>query len=117
MVDKMCVLYGNKICEIEGETYYSFPEVEALAQPGVETTLRDAGFGYRAGYINKSACKILGMGGNKWIEDLKTMSYNDARKSLMLLTGIGAKVINIHQIKHNYNYRNYLRFRLLIVYA
>lgn len=92
MIEKMCVLYGNKICEVNGVTYYAFPEVEALAQPGVDKALRDAGFGYRAGYISKSANIIMDMGGSEWLEKVTKMNYTDAKKSLMTLTGIGAKV-------------------------
>lgn len=42
--------YG-KIIQTAAGAYYAFPTVEALAKPGLETELRDIGFGYRAKYI------------------------------------------------------------------
>lgn len=92
MVEKLAKFYGTEICKINGETYYSFPEVQFLADASVEEKLKDNGFGYRAKYINKSAQFIVDSGGEKWINNLKEMKYNDAKKMLMLLTGVGAKV-------------------------
>lgn len=95
MVEKLAIHYGKHICDIDGVPYYSFPSVEDLSGEGTEETLRSDGFGYRAGYISKSAKKILQEGGNAWLENLKKLTYDDAKKKLMTLTGIGAKVINI----------------------
>lgn len=92
MVEKLCKFYGTKICELNGIEYYSFPKVEALAQPEVESKLRKEGFGYRAGYIAKSAKMILEVGGEKWFDELKSLEYKKAKIELMKLTGIGAKV-------------------------
>lgn len=92
MVEKLALFYGEKICTIGEKDYYSFPTIEALAQNNVEQKLRDNGFGYRSKYIAKSAQYILENGGNKWIDSLKLMEYEDAKKTLMCLTGVGAKV-------------------------
>ncbi|XP_018562048.1 N-glycosylase/DNA lyase [Anoplophora glabripennis] len=92
MVEKLATFYGEEICEIDGEKYYAFPKVNLLAQQSVEEKLRTNGFGYRAKYISKTAQHIMDSGGEKWIDKLQTMSYEEAKKELMLLTGIGAKV-------------------------
>ncbi|XP_069690004.1 N-glycosylase/DNA lyase isoform X2 [Periplaneta americana] len=92
MVEKLCVLYGNKIANVDGVAYYDFPPVSALTDPSVEKTLRDAGFGYRAKFINQSACKIMQMGGTRWLEHLQSLPYVEAKTELMKLSGIGAKV-------------------------
>ena len=55
-------------------------------------SLRDAGFGYRAKFINQSACKIMQMGGTEWLKLLQSLSYKEAKMELMKLPGIGAKV-------------------------
>ena len=47
MVEKLCTTYGNKIGELDGDSYYSFPNVKSLTGPEVEDTLRQLGFGYR----------------------------------------------------------------------
>lgn len=92
MVNKLGRLFGTKIVELDDNTYYTFPEVETLAEPGVESILRDNGFGYRAKYISTSARAIMDNGGSKWLDNLKQMNYAEAKKSLMTLQGIGAKV-------------------------
>ncbi|XP_060536663.1 N-glycosylase/DNA lyase isoform X2 [Cylas formicarius] len=92
MVQKLSEFYGSKICDIDGEAYYSFPDVQALAQDSVEQKLRACRFGYRSKYINNSAKLILSEGGDKWINDLQSLNYGSAKKKLMTLAGIGAKV-------------------------
>lgn len=92
MVEKLCVLYGNKIADVDGTIYYDFPPLVALTDPSVEKSLRDAGFGYRAKFINQSACKIMQMGGTEWLKLLQSLSYKEAKMELMKLPGIGAKV-------------------------
>lgn len=92
LVNKLCVNYGEKICEIEGEKFFSFPNLDALAKEGVEENLRILGFGYRAKYIEKSAAEIKTKGGLKWFESLREMNYMNAHSELMKLTGIGPKV-------------------------
>ncbi|XP_038214365.1 N-glycosylase/DNA lyase [Zerene cesonia] len=92
MVEKLCTQYGDKICEVDGTSYYAFPEVKNLAQPKVESKLRELGFGYRAKFIQKSAEQIVDLGGDNWFSDLQEMKYKDARAELMKLCGIGPKV-------------------------
>ena len=93
MVEKLCILYGEKIAEVDSVMYHEFPPVEALTDSSVEKTLRDAGFGYRAKFIYQSACKIVQMGGSDWLVKLKTLPYDEAKSELMKLSGVGAKVI------------------------
>ena len=56
MVERMCEKYGQKILELDGRTYYSFPTIEQLAQRDVEQHLRELGFGYR--YIGLSSARV-----------------------------------------------------------
>ena len=51
MVGKLAAHYGEKIVDLDGQEYYTFPRVSALAKDGVEDHLRSLGFGYRAKYI------------------------------------------------------------------
>ncbi|KAG0354788.1 8-oxoguanine glycosylase ogg1 [Podila minutissima] len=74
-------------------TFYGFPTIEALAQDGVEDTLRKLGFGYRAKYIAQTAKKIQAMdNGLEWLMSLRSMSYEDAHVALLTLQGVGPKV-------------------------
>lgn len=91
-MNKLCVYYGEKICEVNGQELFSFPDLSQLAQNGVEEKLRTLGFGYRAKYIQKSAEEIVAKGGLHWVQNLSRMSYEDAHKELITLSGIGPKV-------------------------
>lgn len=92
MVEKLCSHYGEKICELNGKEYYSFPKVESLTGDGVEKKLKTLGFGYRSAYITKTAKMITEMGGKEWFENLKQMDYTNAKSNLKKLSGIGSKV-------------------------
>lgn len=92
MVENLARFYGEKIREVDGTEYFSFPKVDALAGPGVEEKLRANGYGYRAKYISMSAKSIVEKGGEDWLDSLKHMEYTSAKTELMSLMGIGAKV-------------------------
>ncbi|XP_068623607.1 N-glycosylase/DNA lyase [Battus philenor] len=92
MVEKLCTYYGEEICECNGVKYYTFPDVDKLAELQVESKLRELGFGYRAKFIQKSAAQIVECGGGKWFQSLRNMNYVDAKQELMKLCGIGPKV-------------------------
>lgn len=92
LVNKLCIHYGEKICEVDGQEFFTFPELSSLAKDGVEENLRELGFGYRAKYIQKSAQEIIDKGGLKWFQEVSEISYEDAHKELMSLSGIGPKV-------------------------
>ncbi|XP_004928834.1 N-glycosylase/DNA lyase isoform X2 [Bombyx mori] len=92
MVEKLCTNYGEEICKHENTVHYSFPDIEKLECPKVETQLRNLGFGYRAKFIQKSASQIVEWGGAKWFDGLQNMKYKDAKCELMKLHGIGPKV-------------------------
>lgn len=114
MVEKLAQFYGSEICTLDEITYYSFPNIEALAEKGVEEKLRKNGFGYRAKYISKSAQHILKEGGDKWIEELKKMDYVNAKTTLMQLTGVGAKVLLLN---NSFGFYIFSIIRLQIVFA
>ncbi|KAF9973428.1 8-oxoguanine glycosylase ogg1 [Actinomortierella ambigua] len=75
------------------ETYYTFPDLDSLAQDGVESRLRELGFGYRAKYIAKTADMIQQMeDGLGWLYGLRSVSHEEAREALTSLQGVGPKV-------------------------
>lgn len=92
LVNKLCANYGEKICTIEGQEFFAFPELHKLSQESVEQSLRELGFGYRAKYIQKSAQEIIAKGGLKWFQNISEMNYENAHKELTTLSGIGPKV-------------------------
>ena len=92
MIEKLCATYGDKLLEHNGQVHHSFPAIEMLAKPEVDSKLRDLGFGYRAKFIQRSASKIVENGGRNWLLNLRTVPYQEAKTALMTLPGIGAKV-------------------------
>jgi len=92
MVEKLCTFYGEKLGDIEGQAYYDFPRVENLQGDEVEKKLKEEAFGYRAKYIANSASLIVSKGGMKWLKDLERLGYQEARKELQTLMGVGRKV-------------------------
>lgn len=95
MVEKLCSLFGQKICSVENEEYYDFPTIESLREKNVESVLKKEKFGYRAGYIVNAAERLSTLGGKNWLQSLQrknNVSYDTAREQLMTLPGIGPKV-------------------------
>ena len=86
------------ICELYGETVpgsptaiYAFPTVERLAAAS-DPDLRMVGLGYRAKFIVQAAREINQRGGEPWLRSLRTVTYSDAKRALMELTGVGDKI-------------------------
>nr|VZI41329.1 unnamed protein product [Spirometra erinaceieuropaei] len=71
---------------------YSFPTLEALANPSTRDELRTLGFGYRANFIPAAAQQILAEGGVKRLLELRNASYEETKTFLRKLPGIGNKV-------------------------
>lgn len=72
-----------------GETLYGFPSPETLSKVSEEELMRETRSGYRAKYLIETA-KMVNDGFP--LESLKDASYEEARKKLMELPGVGGKV-------------------------
>ncbi len=92
MVEKLCENYGESLGDLDDKEFFCFPTIEALAAEGVEQNLRHLGFGYRAKYISEAARQILNQGDISWLHSLREKPYKEARRELMKLHGVGAKV-------------------------
>ncbi len=73
----------------ENMEYFAFPTPKALSQIPVDT-LHSFGLGYRDEYLHLTSLKVAN--GDFDLEALKTMSYEEALKTLMSLKGVGKKV-------------------------
>ncbi|KAJ7063382.1 DNA glycosylase [Mycena amicta] len=76
-------------------TYHPFPTPQALAAPGVEKTLRDLGFGYRAKFIQKTAQMLVethGDNADQFLVGLRNTDTASARQELLAFLGVGRKV-------------------------
>ncbi len=82
--------YG-KSKTIVGETVYTFPSVQRVAQLS-EAELRECAFGYRAKNLLATAKRIAS--GEADIEGWRALSDDELRARLCALPGVGAKVAN-----------------------
>ncbi len=84
----------QSLCQLgEGE----FPSLEAIA--GVpEVSLRQSGFGYRAGTIPEVARELVARGGEAYLAALKTYSYERAHEELTSIRSIGDKLADCIQL-------------------
>jgi len=88
MIFNICQRFGSPV-KLDGEEFYTFPKPEALAKVSVKD-LRLCKLGYRAENVLKTA-KLVNKGDFD-LESLKTMPYEEAKKELLTLPGVGSKV-------------------------
>ena len=77
--------YGDRLFE----DIYSFPGWDRLAEIP-ESELRSLKLGYRAKYVAESARFISSR--SDWLKSIPDLSYDNAKKELLLLPGVGEKV-------------------------
>uniref|UniRef100_A0A8H7TL01 DNA-(apurinic or apyrimidinic site) lyase n=1 Tax=Bionectria ochroleuca TaxID=29856 RepID=A0A8H7TL01_BIOOC len=108
MVHKLCKHYGPLIAHIDGVPFYDFPNPDDLTGNGVESNLRELGFGYRAKYIAETARIVAQEKPSNWLETLRNpdnpgfgsqltpdasnSTYKEAHEALLALKGVGPKV-------------------------
>ena len=88
-VESLCRAHGEKRTNFRNETYYTFPKPEALAGLG-EEDLCSCSLGYRNKYIRKTADMVVSGGFDLY--RLYDLNYEDARRELLKLCGVGIKV-------------------------
>ena len=79
--------FGKPI-EFEEKTYYSFPDPSSISCEGLEG-LTDCKLGYRQPYVFGTSCSVFNE--KQWEETIRRHPYEDARKELMKLHGVGPK--------------------------
>ncbi|KAH6675607.1 DNA glycosylase [Halenospora varia] len=106
MVNNLCLHYGPLIGHINELPFHDFPTPKALTGPRVEAHLRELGFGYRAGYIAKTAAIVAKEKPEGWLDGLCNRNdepdqklppggregYRHAHEQLLELQGVGPKV-------------------------
>ncbi len=90
IVEAISKEYGKIVGVINGEEYYSFPNLEVLCNI-TEEEFRNLKTGFRAPYLC-DAIKHL----KEWSEDnsIEGLSYEEAKEKLMTIKGVGDKVAN-----------------------
>ncbi|MFA4877473.1 MAG: DNA glycosylase [Methanoregula sp.] len=72
----------------EGRMYYTFPEPAFISSGGHER-LTECRLGYRHPYVFGTSCQVTDE--KEWEERIRGLPYEDARKELMMLHGVGPK--------------------------
>lgn len=85
IVERLCTLCGDQI----KEGVFAFPRVDALAKLGSED-LAPIRAGFRAKYIVDAAQKVKS--GELNLKSLESLEYDEAKKQLMKIKGVGPKV-------------------------
>lgn len=88
MLSEVSKRFGEQTC-FEGRSFYVFPTAEKLANATCNA-LSKCGLGYRAKYVSETAKRIHE--DSFALEELKRMTYEDAKKQLLCFSGVGMKV-------------------------
>lgn len=91
IVSEISCKYGKYLGIIEGKRYYAFPDAGCLSRV-TEQEFRECRTGFRAPYL-VDACKKVSQG-IVTEERLQELSYEEAKKLLMKIKGVGEKVAN-----------------------
>lgn len=78
----------GKAIEFEEMTYYTFPDPSSISFGGLDG-LTECRLGYRQPYVFRSSCSVTEE--KQWEETIHRLPYEDARKELMKLHGVGPK--------------------------
>ncbi len=87
-IESLSSTYGKRIIFNEKE-YYMFPTPEELSKATVED-LRALNLGFRDKYVYGATQDVVS--GKINLEEIKQLPYNEAKKELMKINGVGSKV-------------------------
>jgi N-glycosylase/DNA lyase len=90
MIERLCERYGEPIAEWGVHLGRAFPKAAVLASLS-EAELRALGFGYRARTLIEVA-RALRARGDGWLDSLRKLPYEEARRELCQLPGVGLKI-------------------------
>lgn len=88
MLDELSMRFGEKIM-LEGREFYTFPTAQRLAKASINTLSR-CKLGYRAKYVKETAKIVHEQSVD--LDRLGKTDYEEARKELLKLPGVGPKV-------------------------
>lgn len=90
-IEALSRIYGQPIGTLDGHDYYSFPTAAVLAEAS-ENDLTDlCGLGFR-GINLKSVARQLAERPTGWLDSLRQATYDEARKQLLSICGVGLKI-------------------------
>ena len=87
-LEKISRKFGKKVV-IEDQEFFLFPKPEKIAQASINE-IKTCGVGYRAPFIKEAAKMVASKKVN--FEYLKNSDYNETKRNLRLIPGVGNKV-------------------------
>ena len=87
-LEKISKKFGTKLM-VQNEEFYLFPRPEKIAKSSINE-IKTCGVGYRAPFIKEAAKMVTSKKIN--FEYLKNSDYNEAKRNLRLIPGVGNKV-------------------------
>ncbi|HEV8637084.1 MAG TPA: DNA glycosylase [Chloroflexota bacterium] len=90
-VDLLARLYGQPIGAIDGQRYFAFPSLAALAATTPGELMARTGLGFRGRYLRAVADELLRRPSG-WVDRLAGVDYDAARAALQALPSVGPKI-------------------------
>jgi N-glycosylase/DNA lyase len=90
-IEALSERYGRFIAEVGGRAHHAFPEPEAFLAANPDDLAGMGSLAWRGPNIAMVAKQILERPPG-WLDSLRTADYPEAKKELMALRGIGAKI-------------------------
>ena len=87
-LEKISEKFGKKVTFKEHE-FFLFPQPEKIAKSSINE-IKSCGVGYRAPFIKEAAKMVFSKKIN--FENLKNTDYNETKRNLLLIPGVGNKV-------------------------
>ena len=87
-LEKISKKFGTKLV-VQNEEFYLFPRPEKIAKASINE-IKTCGVGYRAPFIKEAAKMVTSKKIN--FEYLKNSDYNETKRNLRLIQGVGNKV-------------------------
>jgi N-glycosylase/DNA lyase len=88
-ISLLAEIYGQPFVSGQ-EIFYSFPSADAIAVSGLGSGGYACSLGYRSPYLYETAREIAADRG--WDDRIRDLSFDEARRSLLRLKGVGPKV-------------------------
>jgi N-glycosylase/DNA lyase len=79
--------FGRPV-EFEGRTFFTFPDPASIMSEGHDS-LTECKLGYRQPYVFGTSCSVTNP--TCWEQEIRRLPYEEARKEMMKLHGIGPK--------------------------
>ena len=90
-VETLSISYGDLVCEREKVCYHAFPRTEVIANADTTVLRKIPSLAFRGKNIKMVAQQLLERG-DGWLMALRGLSYEEAKKDLVEIKGVGAKI-------------------------